>query len=95
MEHISITTPPHRENCRYIHLSNEYFPEREVVIDINSEYLVIRIPSLDDAKTFKAYHHVKGINRIAIGAELPTGKFLIDQEESNEDQLVIYFEDEI
>lgn len=72
-------------------LKNEY-----VILAIDTEKMIITTPSIDSSKKSLRPSNITDNIRVVIssGVELPTGQFEADQDESNEDQLVIYFDNE-
>lgn len=72
------------------------FKSEEVIVEKKEDKIIIRLPSLDDFKTTRIQ---KGVCRYIYLKnacnDVEIGVYKIDLEESNEDELVIYFEDKI
>ena len=94
MNYINICKGTHR---RQVHIASlhEFFHSR-VGYEIFHDKLVFKLYTIDyQGKSISPTHINSGWYEIQLVAEIELGKYLIDEDESNEDQLVIYFEDKI
>lgn len=72
--------------------SNIKFFDTPVVFEFTDEYIRITKPELDySGKTIKMYKQNSGWYGATINKDLPIGKFLFDEEDSNEDELIAYY----
>ena len=76
------------------HANNTFF-KTPVVCNISDDKIEFIRPTMESSiKEIRFTDGKDGWYRTSISAEdVPTGKFLIDEDESNEDRIVIYFED--
>ncbi len=78
---------------------NQIMNNDSIIVKWDSEKITIKIPEMDyrgGAYTPRAPNkRPSGKTVMIITDTLPFGKFLIDEDESNEDQVVVYFEDQI
>lgn len=75
---------------------NEMFNNEDLIIVFTDDYIKFSVPTIDyNGKTHKVYKsNHRAWRLIAIrNREMPVGKFYFDEEESNEDELILYFED--
>jgi len=100
MEYIRINHN-HRNNY-LIQVKNDFIVINEYYnVIVTDEKIIIKRPLLSDVKMVKAVHTVSNWVNITFNSDLdfiPDGisnKYLIDEDESDEDQLVIYFEDKL
>ena len=90
MRYITITHS-NRDNLRQIIIKADMFNYREFVSIHTTEKLIIRKPyQMEDKKT-----NIFSNNSATIKSQIEVGKYLIDEEESNDEQIVIYYEDRI
>jgi hypothetical protein len=80
-----------------ITFKNEMSKEDFLKVDLDHEKIVLSRVGIDHVgKCYKVTKKNSGWAMIGVSLEnYETGKFLIDEEESNEDELVVYFEDKI
>ncbi|HDY67384.1 MAG TPA: hypothetical protein ENH85_06320 [Candidatus Scalindua sp.] len=78
---------------------NDFFKTKELVVKIDDESIVFRKPTIDwvgpthkTTKYNKSYEEWR--NLVLYDDRLITGKFEIDDEDSDEDQVVIYYREE-
>lgn len=72
--------------------SNINFFNTPVVFEFTEDFISIRKPSLDfRGKTIKMTHKNSGWYGTTFSKDLPEGKFIFDEEESNEDELIAYY----
>lgn len=93
MKHIAVTNGTNRDNLRQIIVKADVFNSREFVSIHKVDKLIIRKPTIDDNMKFNKFCRQKNHLQATIISRISTGKYLIDEEESNEDQIVIYYED--
>jgi len=93
MKHIAITNSTNRSNLKQLIVRHDVFNSKQFVSVHKIDKLIIRKPTIDDDKNIntlcKRGSHLNG----TFISQIEPGKYLIDEEESNEDQLVIYYED--
>ena len=78
-------------NGRQMHLwSKSHFFKNDLVVKVAGDAIVFKVATLDDRKTQKATFQ-DGFYRLTILAQAENGTFYFDEDESNEDQAVIYF----
>ena len=64
----------------------------DVIIDVREDYIKISRPDIDyNGKTYKLNKMKSGWYGTTLQMKLPLGKFLFDDEESNEDELIAYY----
>lgn len=72
--------------------SNINLLEDDVIIDVGEDYIKISRPSIDyNGKTYKLNKMNNGWYGTTLQMQLPLGKFLFDDEESTEDELIAYY----
>lgn len=88
-----------RINKRFIHINSNFeFLKGEVIVLADYRSITIKRPDFDYQGKSRKLHSPRLMwfcTSFTIGADtqdLPLGKFLFDEEDSNEDQLVAYFE---
>lgn len=79
---------------------NKIFTNEYIIISVFYDRIEITVPTIDyNGKMFKTSHNNKGINdwmiTTILNDKINAGKFLIDEDESNEDIVVMYFEDQL
>ena len=95
--HINICQDKQKTNKFILSTKNDFFKNKELVVKIDDESIVFKIPTLDWVgrihRTVK-HNNGRGWRNLCLCDErLITGRFEID-EDSNEDQLVIYYREE-
>jgi len=70
---------------------NTFFSSGEIVVEATYEKIVFRKPTLESTRVHKCTPDASNWYRINIVADIPIGTYLIDKEDSNEDELVVYF----
>ena len=72
--------------------SNINLLDDDVVIDTGEDYIKISRPDIDyNGKTYKLNKMKSGWYGTTLQMQLPLGKFLFDDEESTEDELIAYY----
>lgn len=80
-----------KEKRKYIHLSsNSTFFENYVLVIMRGDALIFRVADLDDRRARKATKNKNGYYHFTLNLPLEIGTFSFDEEESNEDEVVIY-----
>lgn len=79
--------------------NNSFFKSEIVVCVVADDKIVFSVPTIDfngkGTITYEIKNTIK-MRRVSLCTNfLPFGSFQIDKDESNEDQLVVYFEDKI
>jgi len=79
---------------------HEFFQCEEVVVSVTDDKITITKPTIDfigrtSKCTTKYIRKTSDHKQICVGVVLPYGRYLIDEEDSNEDRIVIFFEDKI
>lgn len=89
---INIIKNGHRKNSYIIDFPKKLIPEcDEVVVTIEEGYLELRRASIDDNKTRKLKSILNQYRLWSVPSlHLKDGKYMIDQEESNYDKIVVY-----
>ncbi len=91
--YITINKGPY-SHSRFISCGSDFFNGNIRCVNLHDKIMFSR-PSLDYSG--KQYKPTKGKYKYMFGVafELPLGSFKIDEEESNEDCIVVYFKDKI
>lgn len=85
-ESISIT----RERGSIMHITSKApFFGNEITVEVTDEALVFRLAGIDDRVRKKPCVN-RGRYHLSVNGECKTGRFVFDEEESNEDMLVVY-----
>jgi hypothetical protein len=73
------------------------FDNKELIVEIHEDKILFKIVTIDTTtkyfKTCKLQFGWKSLNHTHFYIE--KGKYMIDEDETNEDQLVIYLEDKV
>lgn len=70
---------------------SDWFDTDSVIIRVFSDYVSITKPTIDyRGKVNAVQNKSTDIKILTIGAELPTGYLMFDEEDSTEDELIIY-----
>ena len=94
MKHIAIQETG-KQNLRQLVIKYDLFKHRNFVALHDMEKLIIRKPyQMEDKKTY-IFSNNKSYCYGTIKSNIEPGKYLIDEEESTEDQIIIYYEDKI
>lgn len=76
--------------------SRDIFFKDEVCAKFFYDRVEVTKPDIDSTKINKTHFHKRGrwqfvVNVVNVGIDIPLGKFYFDEEDSNEDKIVIYF----
>lgn len=90
-DYINVCDIQCRENYRHISTRSKWFDCESIIIKDCFDFISITKPSLDYRG--KSYSITKQNEwyHFSINMEFPVGKFEIDLEDSNEDELIIYY----
>jgi hypothetical protein len=78
-----------------INSKHDFFNCEELIISIKKDRLIIRKPKLSDIKRCKVTFFNNKMKCITVmSSKLNVGVFKIDEEDSNEDELVVYFDND-
>ena len=84
-----------RENKIRIYSNHVMFQSEYIKITFLNEYLILSIPDIDfKGKIYKTIRHNKcdkWRSFTTISEKIKKGKFYIDEEDSTEDELIIYY----
>lgn len=79
-------------NCRIIYSLSDFFNSK-VYVENHNTHAIFKKPDIDfNGKSYKPTKRKSGFMLTVSNNNLPSGQYSIDPEESNEDQIVIYFE---
>ena len=94
---ISISSQSHNNTWCTLRTKNAFMNTAYVRLLVDDDKIVITRPALDyTGKTLQPHDHHNGWRSISINDErVAVGRYHIDEEESDEDQLVIYLDDKI
>lgn len=75
--------------------NNSFFQEEKIVINVFTDYISIKLPYIDDVKNIYATSkYGNGPSRKVSVRDrymnIPNGRYVIDEEDSTEDELIIY-----
>ncbi len=97
--HINICKRSENSNGFLLSTKNDFFKNKELVVKIDDKSIVFRKPTLDwvglihkPRKYSKLYEEWRNV--CLYDDRLITGRFEIDEEDSDEDQVVIYYREE-
>lgn len=94
MEHARITKNNDRTHTYQIAISSEVFkPTERVAIDIGDDYIKIRSTGIDflgKTHAMGRWSHTKCTYFTTVSKEVKMGRYELDPEETNEDQVVFY-----
>lgn len=77
---------------RVITSKSDFFKGR-TIFKVEKDKIIFKKPTIDyRGKSYKFCLHVDGFYHSTILCEIPLGKFYFDEDESNEDIIVAYFE---
>lgn len=94
MEKIKIYDTALRPTDFRIHSTHQFFNE-PVKINVSDDKIIFEHITIDDNHYITPYQKGNGWSIFLQNDYLEKGVYLIDEDESNEDQLVVYFEDKI
>lgn len=97
MEYIFVYNSSRFPSSRFSIISTaNFFKTDSIIINYDHEKMIFRVTNLDDYKPIKVSKLDKTRKGFKMFNEyLSTGKYEIDQDESNSDQVVIYYEDKL
>ena len=87
-------------NNNYVNLNtkNNFFKTESLILEHSNEKLVFKIPNLDyQGKTYtpSIFNNCEWVRMTIKSKYIQVGRYQIDMDESNEDQVVVYYEDKI
>jgi hypothetical protein len=87
------------QNSAYSQIAstNDFFkPNTKYTVRFDGAKIIVRVAPFDHkGRTYSAYHTTGAWTTFAVSFIIPHGHYKIDEDESNQDQIVIYLEDKI